>query len=68
MMALTTQTGKQREDRGRTIRIGNEDWERLDTIAKQHGITRHGFIVNIIQKTLADAAIPRTNQSAEILR
>jgi predicted DNA-binding protein len=66
-MERTKKTGKQREDRSRTIRMGNEDWERLDAIAKQRGLTRHGFVVKTIKKALVDAT-PRTNKSEEILR
>jgi uncharacterized protein (DUF1778 family) len=62
-MKSTTNTSKQREDRGRTIRIRNEEWKCLDLIAKQRGMTRHGFVVNTIKKALAEATITKTNQS-----
>jgi hypothetical protein len=61
-MEVEKKTRKQQKNRERTIRIGNEDWEHCFAIAKQHGLTRHGFIVNTIKKALVEATIPRTSQ------
>lgn len=57
-MKPTTNNANQRKNPGRTIRIGNDDWKRLDTIAKQNGMTRHGFIVNTIKKIIVEATNP----------
>jgi hypothetical protein len=62
-MASTTKAGKQREDRARTIRIRNADWDHLDTIAKRLGITRHRFIVKTIKKALVEATMPPSDQA-----
>lgn len=66
-MQQPTAIGQSRADRGdtgRTVRIEQDDWDKLKVLAEASGVTRHKFIVTTIKRAIVEAVEPEASRVA----